>query len=74
MSKYPNSSKLFSNPSLIEGISRILDIGNTINIYNDSRTELEADLKALHRDWYIVGNDLRCSIEKYEQETQKNIR
>ncbi|HEY4500406.1 MAG TPA: hypothetical protein VJH25_01290 [Candidatus Paceibacterota bacterium] len=62
------SSKLFVRPSFTEGISRLLDLSGTLQEYNISKTEREADTKALKNDWYMVGNDLRSSIQNYEQE------
>ncbi len=61
------SSRLFATPSFIEGISRVLDLGATLQKYNDSKTELEADTNALKSDWQSVGEDLKSSIKTYEQ-------
>lgn len=60
--------RLFANPSFVEGMSRILDIGNTLREYNESETEQGADIDALKNDWRAVGDDLRASILKYERE------
>lgn len=56
---------IFARPSFIEGIVRLIDLGGTLNIYNESGTEDEADYKALHNDWIMVGNDIKSSIENY---------
>lgn len=63
------STKLFARPSALEGVSRLLDLGATMQEYNGSETETEADLKALSADWQAVGRDINDAIEKYEQET-----
>ena len=65
------SSKLFARPSFIEGFSRILDIGTTLQEYNSSNTGVEADNKALESDWRAVGSDLRFAISKYENRATK---
>lgn len=59
--------KLFAKPSFIEGMSRVLDLGGTLQEYNSSETEQKADSEELKNDWYAVGDDLRFSILNYEQ-------
>lgn len=61
------SSRLFVEPSFFEGMSRVLDLGATLQKYNTSETEQEADRKALGNDWRVVGEDMNFSIEKHEQ-------
>ena len=58
--------KLYAQPSFIEGMSRNMDIFNTLRAYNESPTEAEADITALKNDWRAVGDDLRSSISNYE--------
>lgn len=60
------SGKLYAQPSFIEGMSRNMDIFNTLRAYNESPTEAEADIVALKNDWRAVGDDLRSSISDYE--------
>lgn len=67
MSKYV-FGKLYAEPSFVEGMARILDIGNTLQIYNVSETEQEADVTALKNDWRAVGDDIQVSIARYGQE------
>jgi hypothetical protein len=62
---------LFARPSFKEGVARILDLGNTLNVYNNSKSGEEADRKALESDWGTVGNDIRTAISKFEKETHK---
>jgi hypothetical protein len=57
---------LFSRPSFIEGIARILDLGNTLNEYNYSQSEEEADSQAIASDWKAVGNDIKVAIDQLE--------
>lgn len=56
---------LFARPSFIEGVGRIFDFGNSLNKYNDSESENEADAKALYSDWVTVGNDMSTAMEDY---------
>lgn len=62
-----SSDFLFAMPSFIGGISRILDFGSTLNVYNDSQNEEEADFKASYSDWYLVGSDIKGAIEEYDE-------
>jgi hypothetical protein len=62
-----NSDFLFARPSFIEGMARVLDMGCTLNTYNDSRTPEEADEKAFKSDFISVFKDLKNSIGHYEQ-------
>ena len=66
MTEYPPNN-LFANPSSVEGVSRIFDLGATLQEYNTSKTDSEADIKALSNDWKAVGEDLRVAISRYEQ-------
>jgi len=49
---------LYARPSLIEGIGRSIDLGSTLEIYNDSPNDKLADLNALTNDWIAIGKDL----------------
>jgi len=62
---------LFAEPTLIEGVGSVIDIGATMQRYNESKTEKEADFIALKNDWMAVGEDLGKSIKSYEQK-EKN--
>ena len=68
MKKNYLSNRLFAEPSFVEGVSRIFDLGNTLQQYNVSKSEEEADFEALRDDWRAVGNDLKSSIKTYEQQ------
>ena len=67
MSKHYVFGRLFAEPSFTEGMARVLDLGNTLQIYNVSETENQADIEALRNDWRAVGNDLKISISQYER-------
>ena len=62
-----SSYKLFSAPSLIEGMARVLDIGATLQKYNVSKSDIEADMQALKSDWKIVGSDIEKAVSKYDK-------
>jgi hypothetical protein len=53
------SSCLFANPSFIEGVARILDLGGTLNEYNNAQTDKQADYLAQGGDWRAVGQDIQ---------------
>ena len=68
-------NQLFARPSFVEGIARLLDFAGTLQEYNGSRTNVEADTRALKNDWNAVGDDLRGAIKTYErQESSKTTR
>jgi len=49
---------LFANPSLIDGLARLVDLGGTFDQYNESASPEEADLRALTQDWSTIGDHL----------------
>lgn len=56
---------LYSQPSLTEGLARVLDVGGTFDVYNYSTTPAEADQLAITSDWYSIGGDLYHSIVRF---------
>ena len=63
--------RLFAKPSFVEGFSRVLDLGGTLQEYNSSETEQKADMEEIKNDWRAIGDDLRFSISNYEQNFAK---
>ena len=61
-----------SMPSFSKGLARSVDVGNTIDIYNLSRSDEQADLEALKSDWEAVGKDIDVSIQKYAQQVSRS--
>ena len=53
---------LFAQPSFLEGMARSLDLSNTLNQYNRSSTEVQADYLALLSDWQVVGMELQSAL------------
>lgn len=62
------TSFLFAMPSFLRGMARAIDLGDTLTVYNQSRTPEEADALAIKNDWASVGDSLRGSIKKYQSE------
>lgn len=58
---------LFAKPSFSEGIARIFDFSNSLETYNTSKDEAEADNKATYLDWLAVGDDLSSVMKKYDR-------
>jgi hypothetical protein len=54
---------LFTRPSFLAGVARLLDLGAQIDVYNQSATPSEADARALYSDWRMVGEDLHTAIK-----------
>ena len=59
---------LFAEPRFSFGFARLLDLAGTFNVYNNSKSEAEADLKALLSDWYVVSADVLDAMEKADSE------
>ena len=64
------SSFLFAQPSLLSGIARVLDLWGVFDWYNRSRVPVEADMRALYSDWYIVGTDLIDAKRSFEDDLE----
>jgi hypothetical protein len=62
--------KLFATPSFLTGAARLVDIGGVFDKYNSSRSEEEADSRALASDWSVVGDDLRKVMTQMEREIE----
>jgi hypothetical protein len=69
--KMTRTSKLFSTPGFFRGMAATLDMGNTLMIYNRSKTSEEADYKAIQSDWFAVGDDISFAMETWEREYVK---
>jgi|OpeIllAssembly_1097287.scaffolds.fasta_scaffold21185_3 hypothetical protein len=59
---------LFSNPTLLSEVGRVLDLGSTMNEYNSSPAATVADYLALKSDWCAVGSDLNDALKNHVQE------
>lgn len=56
------STFLFARPGFFEGVSRILDFGNTLCEYNHSQNAEDADRNALWADYLSLGEDFRAVL------------
>lgn len=54
---------LFAHPSFVSGAARVLDLGGTFDDYNRSRSEDDADARALQGDWVAIGSDMKKAID-----------
>jgi hypothetical protein len=61
------SSNLFADPSFLEGMARVLDMGGTLNEYNRSLTGEMADFYALFGDWATVGSAIQQAAQEYHK-------
>lgn len=64
MKKLYVPNRLFAGPSFLEGVARVLDVGVTLQEYNE---EAHPDVNALKNDWRAVGDDLKSSLTLYER-------
>lgn len=67
------STMLFSSPRFLTGMSTVLDIGNTLTMYNVSDTPELADYKAMRSDWEAVGEDLIDAADRWECMNEKEV-
>ena len=58
------SAFLFPDATFAEGAGSVLDLFGELAQYNTSRTEREADLRALRSDWASVGDYLWIALAK----------
>ena len=58
---------LFARPSFASGAARVLDLGGTFDDYNRSRSEDDADMRALQGDWAAVGSDMHAVIDNKDK-------
>jgi hypothetical protein len=56
------SDLLFAQPSFLEGLARVTDIGATLEEYNTSPSGELADMHAIRSDWRQVGEDLSAAF------------
>lgn len=70
--KYKTDFLLPKNNFLV-GLGSIFNLAGSYFEYKYSRSEQEADRKALMSDWFNVGNDIKLSKEKFEKEHSKEL-
>ena len=67
---FKRTGRLFARPSFLEGYARVIDIGATLNEYNQNKTPEEADTAAIQSDWQAVGDSIQFAIEKFSTENK----
>ena len=55
---------LCARPSFLGGAAQLMDLGNTLFVYNESLTPSQADYLAMKADWATIGNDLRYALQR----------
>jgi hypothetical protein len=72
MIEYPVlTDYLYARPSFLSGVARLFDFFGLFTRYNFSRTEEEADAKALYADWRAVGSDLAQALRQFDADEQE---
>lgn len=59
---------LYAKPSFIGGAAYIMDLGNTLLVFNESVSPEQADYFAIKSDWIAIGDDLRNAILQTAEE------
>jgi len=54
--------------SFLSGMRSIFDLSRPESKYNSSKSDAEADYKALYSDWCAIGKDMHEAVSQYEQE------
>lgn len=55
---------LFTTPSAVQGAASVVDLAGQLPVYNTSRSEDAADLRALRADTAAVLNDARSVLRR----------
>ncbi len=66
--RYSPSYFLFARPSFWAGFGQVLDLGNTMFVFNESVNGEQADFFATRADWLAVGLDLRHAIAEAKRD------
>ena len=56
---------LFARPSFFGGMARLLDFGNTLNVYNGHKSPGKADYFAIKSDFCAVGQDIQSAVSGF---------
>ena len=59
------SDFLFARPTFISGIGAIIDLGGTMEMFNESSSPEEADYLALKNDWCVIGKDISNAMSQF---------
>jgi hypothetical protein len=67
MNRKYHTDFLFPDNSFVIGMASTFDVFGNFFVYNTSKTDNIADVKAIQCDWGIVGEDLLESINEQQQ-------
>lgn len=71
---FSSTFRLFPRSSFLEGMGRVLDMGQGLSQYNASSSSTRADSLAIASDWNMVGMDLYGAMGEYEREERAKTR
>jgi len=57
-----DTTYLMATPSFLTGMASAMNLAGNFYRFNFSRTDAEADVRALRSDFNAVGNDLRVAL------------
>jgi hypothetical protein len=64
---------LFPRCTFIDGLGSVLNLDGNYYEFNGSKSEADADRKALISDWENVGDDIRKAIDKFENQNNHKL-
>ena len=62
------SFRLYARPSFAEGVARLLDVSNALNIYNASSSNEEAVARAFRADLEAIGRDFGHALRQVDEQ------
>ena len=62
---FRRTARLYAIPSFVGGSVRVLDLGVTLNEYNENLSVEEADFQSILSDWFAIGDDFRYAINSF---------
>lgn len=68
-----NTDFLLGKNNFWVGFGSILNLQGTYFDYNYSKSDIEADGKALYSDWQNVGDDIEKATKKFEIENCQEL-
>jgi len=63
---------MFTEPSFLEGVGSVLDLGATMQDFSALENERTADMEAMRNDWRKIGDDMRLAMEEHERSAAGN--
>ena len=62
---------LFAVPTFLSGAASAMDAADSLSIYNESPTGMDADAIATYADWMAVAGDMREAIQQTAREVKR---